>query len=288
MGSVVTILVRQSSDLWRLQDTLDRVRVFRHDLTTEEVLDVASDLRGTQTVFHLAAAGADQTYRDRAVVLKANVTMTMRILQLAETLKVDRFVFCGSSTEYGPGELLTENSPLEPTSEYGASKAAAWMLVQSFRRRYGLKAVCLRPFTVFGPMDSPHRLIPYVIQKSLDGQNIDLTGGEQIRDFVFVEDVVDAFVSAAEAPDVTGGTFNVCTGTATPVKEAVSTIIQLTKSTSDPLFGSLPYRDAEEFVSYGDPTIAKERLGWCAETSLGEGLREAIRWTRQSQATLRE
>lgn len=288
IGANITILVRQSSDLWRLQDTLDRVRVLQHDLTKEDVLDLASDLHGTQVVFHLAATGAEQTHRNQAVVLNGNVMMAMRMLQLAETLKVDRFVYCGSSTEYGPGKSLTEDSPIEPTSEYGVSKAAAWMLVQFFRRRHSLKAVCLRPFTVFGPMDSTHRLIPHVIQKSLNGENIDLTGGEQIRDFVFVEDVVDAFVSASGAPGVVGGTFNICTGRATSVKEVVTSIITLSESGSQPLFGSRPYRDDEEFVSYGDSANAKERMGWSAETSLMDGLRETIRWMRQRQAAVRE
>lgn len=284
IGCRVIVMIRPSSNLWRIEDILDQVEIVQCDLKHLRTEELASRLSDVQVVYHLAASGVDQSYQDISSVIQTNVLGTLRILQLAQILKVERFVYCGSCFECGCGTLLSEDLLPMPISEYGASKSAGWILVHTFFRRYSLPVVSLRPFTVYGPLEAPHRLIPYTIIKALDGSNIQLTGGEQARDFIFVEDVVKAFLSAAVTPAAVGGTFNVCTGLATSVREVVSTIVRLTRSTAKPLFGALPYRDTGIWVLSGDPAKAKDKLGWSARTSLRDGLYATIQWFQEHRS----
>ena len=284
MGSRVIVMIRPSSNPWRIRDILDQVEVLQGDLTHLETAELESSLSDVHIVYHLAAAGVDQSHQDIASIVQTNVMGTLRLLQLARLLKVERFIYCGSCFEYGPGTLLAEDLLPRPASEYGASKSAAWMLVHTFSRRYGLPVVSLRPFTVYGPFEAGHRLIPHTVIKALEGSNIELTGGEQTRDFIFVEDIIEAFLAATVVPEAVGDTFNVCTGLATSVKEVVSMIVELTGNRAHPLFGARTYRDAEIWMLSGDPSKTKEKLGWRAKTSLRNGLDNTIRWFREHRS----
>jgi len=284
VGSHVVALIRPASNLWRIQHILDRVEIVPCDLSHPETANLESSLSDVQVVYHLAAAGVDQSYQDAASIMQTNVMGTLRLLQLARTRKVERFVYCGSCSEYGPGTRLSEDSLPAPTSEYGASKSAAWMLARTFFQRYGLPVVSLRPFNAYGPLEAANKLIPHLIIKAIENSKMELTGGEQTRDFVFVDDVVGAFLAAAVIPDAVGGTFNVCTGLATSIKEVASAIVELTGSAVQPLFGAVPYRDTEIWTLSGDPGRARHSLGWSARTSLRNGLDKTMRWFREHRS----
>lgn len=284
IGCRVIAVIRPSSNLWRIQDILDQVEILRCDLNHLDSDELESNLSDVRVIYHLAAAGVDQSDQNIGLMLQTNVVGTLRLLKLAHILGVERFIYSGSCFEYGPGTMLSEALLPMPTSEYGVSKSAAWMLVHTFSRRHSLPAVSLRPFTVYGPLEGAHRLIPHTIIKALANLNIELTRGEQTRDFVWVEDAVEAFVSAAVVTEAIGGTFNVCTGLPTSVKEVVCTVIELTGSASVPLFGALPYRENEMWTLCGDPSKAKHNLDWSAKVSLREGLYNTIQWFREHRS----
>jgi nucleoside-diphosphate-sugar epimerase len=199
-----------------------------------------------------------------------------------------RFLYCGSCFEYGSGARWTEEARPAPTTEYGAAKVGGWALVNAFAQRTGIEVVSLRPFTMYGPMEPPGRLIPSVVRQALAGRPIDLTPGDQARDFVFVEDVADAFVAAATTDSAVGRTFNICTGTAVTVRDVVRRILVATGSSSEARFGALAYRSTELSILSGDPTCAEEVLDWRARVSLDEGLARTIAWFRSVGAELPE
>lgn len=276
-GAVVTAVVRPESHLWRLEGLADDVIVVRADIAGLS----ANQLPGPIDVFvHLAAAGVDPARGTERELLATNVQGTLRALETARELGASRFVCCGSCFEYGEGRGWSEEALPTPRAVYGATKAAAWLLAHALGRRFGLDVVSLRPFTVYGPLEAPHRLIPFSILRALDGEPLELTGGLQTRDFVYVDDVVEAFVCALVSPAAAGGTFNVCTGVEHSVQEVVSMVVDLTGCASRPVFGAKPYRDAEIWTLSGDPRRAREVLGWTARTTLREGLERTIAWFR--------
>lgn len=275
------MFVRPASDLWRVRDVADRVETVTADLATLQANPPTSTLSGVDSVFHLAAVGVDQAPRTTDVLIEHNILGTAHLLKLAEALRVRRVVYCGSCFEYGPGLLRSEDLVPVPQSVYGASKAAGWLLAQAISRRTGVPVVGLRPFTAYGPYEAPQRLIPYAIARALQAHDLELTAGDQSRDFVYVKDVVEAFLAAAVVPKVDGGLFNVCTGVATTVKDVAAMIVDQTGSRSRLRLGVRPHRVDEIGALSGDPGRARAELSWEARTSLRDGLRQTIQWFRE-------
>jgi UDP-glucose 4-epimerase len=239
------------------------------------------------TIIHLAAVGVVADVAGVRELVTTNVDGMLAVLLAAQRLGA-RLINCGSCFEYGSGSHWTEDALPGPTTEYGAAKAACWLIAQAFARRTGLELVSLRPFTMYGPLEPPGRLVPSVVRQALAGHSIDLTPGDQARDFVYVEDVADAFIAAATTDAAVGGTFNVCTGTAVTVRDIVQRVLAATGSASTARFGALSYRTTELPMLSGDTSRAAQILGWRARTSLDEGLDRTIAWFRAVGAGLPE
>jgi nucleoside-diphosphate-sugar epimerase len=279
-GGDVIAAVRAGSSTWRLEDVLAHVEVVELDLSAPFADRLQRELRGVEVIQHLAASGVDPRGDSGEDVVAANVIGTLRLLELAAGVGVRRLVYCGSCFEYGSGSSLAESAVPQPQSDYAASKSAAWLLAHSYSRRNGLPVVSLRPFTVYGPHESSYRLVPSTIMGALDGTSIELTQGEQTRDFVYVDDAVGAFVAAAAAEAPAGGTFNVCTGVETAVSDLARTVVEVAGG-GDLRLGARPYRDNELWQLSGDPRAAADELPWRAETPLREGLERTIDWFRE-------
>lgn len=275
-GADVTAVVRQDTDTWRLASLGPRIRIVRADVRELNERRLQSELGGTDIVYHLAASGVDQRQQDGRSLLDVNVGGTWAALTYAEQANVSRFVYCGSCFEYGQGSAAREEQPARPTTDYAVSKLAGWSLAQAFGRRTGLPVVGLRPFTAYGPLERDARLVPFVVSRALTGETIALTSGSQTRDFVYIADVVDAFLTASVASDVIGEIFNVCTGVETSVRSLVMLVLELTGSAAVPVFGSRPNRAHEIWSLSGSTARARDQLGWSAQVTLREGLSRTI------------
>jgi len=284
-GAQVSVFIRKSSDLWRIQDLIDQIQVYCVDLRDFSSDDFKDVLKEVQIIYHLGAAGVDQSQKDAVSIVETNVRGTLCLLQLARDLKVERFVYCGSCFEYGHGSSLREDTVPVPGNEYAASKLSAGILTNTFFHEYGLPTVYLRPFTVYGPFEGPQRLIPHVIRCILDGRDIELTGGKQTRDMVFIDDVVEAFLIAGVKPGIAGKMFNLATGQDIGVKEIVFTIMELMEAQVKPLFGKQSYREAEGWIVSGNPSYARDILEWHATTPLKEGLQKTIQWFKDNRTS---
>ena len=278
----VSVFIRPSSDLWRIQDIIDQLDVHHGDLNRFDPNELQSKLSGVRILYHLGAHGVNPSVRDIPTMMETNIQGTLRLLRLARDLKIDRFVYCGSCSEYGSGNSLSESDALKPIDEYGISKSSAWILVNMFYHKHGLPVVSLRPFTPYGPFELAYRLVPHTILSVLNKEDIKLTGGKQTRDFIFIEDVVGAFLMAGIKEEIIGDTFNVCSGKAVSIKEVVLTITQLMNSPVKPLFGAQPYRESELWTSSGNPSHAERKLSWTAKTSLEHGLTKTIAWFKKN------
>jgi UDP-glucose 4-epimerase len=146
-----------------------------------------------------------------------------------------------------------------------------------FHALFGVPAVVLRLFMVYGPGEHVHKLVPYVILSLLRGQAPRLMSGRREIDWVYVEDVVDALLAAAVTPGLEGRTLDVGSGHLITVREIVAELVRLVDSSIEPQFGAVADRPLEQ-IRTADITATMALLGWKPVTSLEEGLRRTIAW----------
>lgn len=238
-------------------------------------------LDGADVVAHLAfAAMPDLGAVDENV--QTNLPAFADLMHACRRHGLRRVVLTGSCFEYGAtGDLITdrglrEDDALRPTSIYAATKAAITLLAGPLAEKLELDAIVLRPFHVYGPNEPSFRLIPMLLDAARTGQEVATTDGKQVRDFIHRDDVAGAFAAAVTAPAAGPGArvFNVGTGVATPVADAVRMIAGMAGLPLDRVkLGSLPHREHEMFRLVADPERARRELGWSPQIRLEEGLR---------------
>jgi nucleoside-diphosphate-sugar epimerase len=240
-------------------------------------------------VFNLASYGVRQDDRDPQQMVEGNVGLLVHLLNAIADRPIIRFIHAGSCSEYGVnlsnGELISETHPLRPTSLYGAAKAASFLIGNVLASHLSIPFVTLRLFGVFGTREAPDRLIPYLIRRLTRNQPVDLTPGEQVRDFLFEDDAVEAFVCAATASRLNSGeVYNVCTGHPTRIHEIGEEVaLELGRSTDLLHWGARRYRADEPMWLVGDHRRFAKLTAWRPATSLPAGIRRMISSTPDDQ-----
>jgi UDP-glucose 4-epimerase len=243
-----------------------KTELIKGDLADAEAVRRA--MRGVEVVFHQGAdPSVPRSMADPAACYAANVQGTVNVLQEAREAGVRRVVFASSCAVYGdaPGLPKTERSPLAPMSPYATSKLAGEHLCQVFTTAFGMEAVALRYFNVFGPRQDPASayapVIPRFIKAILDGEPPVIYGdGEQTRDFVYVDDVVQANLLAAQSPDAPGKVFNIASGRSVSLNRLLGTLIDHIGLPCQPTY--LPARDGDVRHSAADVSAAAAALGF--------------------------
>ena len=261
----------------------------RFHFAAADLVDADLDplLDGAAVVYHLAGQpGVRPSWGnlfDRYV--RDNVIATQRLLEALKEVPIKRFVFAGSSSVYGDAERFpTKETALpRPVSPYGVTKLAAEHLTLLYTRNFGIPAVSVRYFTVYGPRQRPDMAFSRFMQAMTAGEDIEVFGdGEQTREFTYVSDAVDGTIKASTA-DVVGEIFNLGGGSRVTVNKVLSTLEEISR---------LSIRRQNLPAAPGDPrhtgasiNLARERLGWEPRVSLAEGLAKQWEWF---QATVPE
>ena len=283
-GARVSVFLRATSDQYSLSDVLDHLSTYEVDICDADAVRATVAQVSPEVVFHLAAVGMSEPFISPQVAMQVNVFGTLHLLEAARQAGVGRFVHSGTAYEYGDAtdDNAFAKEGLDPHDIFAASKVGAWAFVRMYARTYNLPAVTVRLFAVYGPGQSPKALVPSAVCAALEGRDFPMTPGEQIRDFVFVTDVVKGYLGAATAPGVEGASVDLGTGRAWSIREVVTRLFDLSGSQAKPLVGALPYRPGETMKLVADPRAARELLGWQATTSLEEGLSQTVEWYRQA------
>jgi UDP-glucuronate 4-epimerase len=238
--------------------------------------DLDGLLEGVDVVFHEAGQpGVRASWGDEfGVYVDANVAATQTLLEAAKRASgLKRLVYASSSSVYGDATrfpVLEADLP-QPVSPYGVTKLAAEHLCSLYASNFGVPTVSLRYFTVFGPRQRPDMAFTRFLTAVRDGRPITLYGsGEQIRDFTFVDDVVEANVLAATEPVPPGTVLNIAGGTNVTVNEVLSVIHSVTGRRVQ--VERHPTVDGDAWRTGGDASAARDLLGWKPKVSVEEGL----------------
>ncbi len=275
-GYEVSAFVRPGSDLWRLKTIADAIEFREVELSNADAVLNAVRACKPEWIFHLAVHGAYSWQNDREKIVATNVLGTQNLLESCAETGFDSFVNVGSSSEYGLVDHPPKESELpKPNSYYAFAKASATMFCQFLAEQEKLPVRTMRLYSAYGPWEDSRRLIPTLIAHAREGRLPPLVDPNIARDYVFVDDVVDALVLAAKEPFVQRGEiFNVGTGIQTTIREIVEVVRELFNIDEEPVWGSMPNRSWDTTSWVADNSKIVEVLGWSPRVDLPEGLKQ--------------
>jgi nucleoside-diphosphate-sugar epimerase len=270
--------------LANLADVMDAIEFINGDIRDLDTCRKA--LQGIRFVLHQAAIpSVPRSVKDPITSSAVNIQGTLSMLVAARDQGVERFVFASSSSVYGDTPTLpkTESMTPNPQSPYAVTKLAGEHLCRVFARAYGLTAIALRYFNVYGPRQDPTStyaaVIPRFISSCLMEKTATIFGdGTQSRDFTFVEDCVAANLLACEARLTGGEVCNIGTGSRSMVTELHAMIRRIVGKGAPPEFG--PSRTGDVKHSLADISLAQALLGYTPKHTLASGLERTIQWFR--------
>jgi UDP-glucose 4-epimerase len=287
LGHSVRVVDNFSTGFRRnLDHCLDRIELVEGDLA--ELAVCKACVQGVEYVLHQAAIPSVQrSVEDPLSSTRANVIATLNMLVAARDAQVKRFVFASSSSVYGDSKTLPklETMPENPLSPYALTKLAGEKYSVIFHRIYGLPAVSLRYFNVFGPRQDPHSpysaVISRFIEAALRGIRPIIYGdGEQSRDFTHVDNVVEANLLACLADDVGGMVFNVGTGQRHTLNDLLRSLSAIVGHQLEPEHANARVGDVRH--SQAGIEKAQRFLGFEPRVSFQEGLERTVDWFRKS------
>lgn len=265
-----------------------KYQLFEVDIRDRDALRKAAERARPEVIIHLAArAGVRPSIEQPALYESVNVGGTVNLLEIARELKVQRFVFGSSSSVYGVTNSVPfceEDLNIRPISPYAATKLAAELMCYTYSHLYGLAAICLRFFTVYGPRQRPDLAIHKFTALIESGKPIPVYGdGSMGRDYTYVDDIVSGVIASLEyAPDSKQPfeIFNL--GNSHPVR-LTELIAQLETATGKKaLQERLPEQPGDVPITWANIDKAKRLLGYAPKTAMEQGLRNFVAWYRSS------
>ncbi len=289
----VTVFVRSSVlttghdiKLRNLNHVKDKIRIISGDIAGYDIIEIIRKEK-PEIIFHLAAeAYVNKSFNQPREVIDANVIGTLNVLhgclneEMMPASFINRIVTTSSSEIYGTYNApINEDFVMNPSSPYGASKAAADRLAYSYYNTYGLPIAIIRPFNTYGPRhtyDAP----PKFISLALNNKDITIYGsGEQSRDLMYVDDTVDGFLIMGMDEKAIGEAVNFGTGKDIKIVDLAKMIIEVSGSKSKIVH--LPSRMSEVMRLCCDNNKARRLFGWEPKISIYDGLMKNVDWARK-------
>jgi UDP-glucose 4-epimerase len=214
-------------------------------------------------------------------VIETHFIGVMNLVDILDKEVLESFINIGSSDEYGniaaPQSEAQRESPISP---YSLSKVAATHFLQMLFRTENFPATTLRLYLTYGPGQDAKRFLPQIISGCLEGKKFSTSKGEQLRDFCFIQDTVEAIFIALTKAEAKGEIINIASGQAITIKKMIETIKGLIGK-GEPQYGEIEYRPGENMSLYANIMKAEELLNWKPKINLEEGLRSTIDWVER-------
>jgi UDP-glucose 4-epimerase len=254
------------------------------------VADIRDDNRmrdlvqGVEIVFHLACLGVRHSIHSPAENHEVNATATLKLLSMAKTAGVERFVYVSTSEVYGTAcwTPMTEEHPTFPMTVYGASKLAGEGYTRAFHRTYGYPTVVVRPFNAYGPRchheGDSGEVIPKFMLRCLAGQPMVIFGdGTQTRDFTYVSDTAQGILLAGLANDTVGETINIGSGREIAINKLANEVVTVLGRSEAVVIHDEP-RPGDVLRLFADTSKSRRLLGFAPQVKLGQGLAKLNDW----------
>ena len=277
---------RENIEVLTRQFGRDQLEIMEGDV--RDASRVKAAVSGIEIIFHEAAfVSVAQSMEEPQECFDVNITGTSLLFDAARRAGVRRAVVASSAAVYGDSEVLpsVEEAELQQKSPYAVSKRVNEMYADLFTKEFDFEVVALRYFNVYGPRQRPDSMyaaaVPIFARRLLDGKPITVYGdGGQTRDLINVRDVVRANLFASKHSDAAGKIFNVCTGIETRLLDLLDVLYEMFPNAPKHEFA--PPRAGDLYRSIGSPQKALDVMGFNAQISLEDGLKEVVEWMRNN------
>lgn len=267
-------------DAWRLTGVPEKNRLVVDLLVDSDLDALFTDIK-PRTVLNCVSYGGYSFETDAKLIYQTNFNLTTKILHRLAPMNIACYVHSGSSSEYGDNCAgPRETDSLAPNSDYAVSKVACANLLHYFGKKKGVPCANLRLYSIYGPLEDSSRLIPTVIRFGCQGHYPDFVEPHISRDFVYIDDTVEAFIDTALnlKEEHYGDSFNIGTGVKTTIAQIAEMSGEIFAIAEPPRFASMPDRSWDISEWYANPDKSIACLGWQAKTSLHDGLRKTRAW----------
>ena len=276
-------IVRNETNRWRLKKLdISEEKILIADILDKDALKIIFNKHLPKTIFNLSAYGSSSFQKDYNLIYKINLIGTANLIESSPEKSI--FINAGSSSEYGfNSSNSSENQNLKPNSHYSVSKIASSYLARFYANSSNKLILNLRLYSIYGQFEDPNRLIPQLVENARKKTLPQLVSKNISRDFVFIDDCIDAFIQAALLLNtkISGNSYNVCSGKMTTIEDIVTIISNLYSISEKPKWGSMNNRSWDLENWYGDPSNSLNDLGWSAKNSIEDGIKKCFKWQEQ-------
>lgn len=288
-GHEVHALLRGEHSSWRIESIRQHLHLHIVDLKdSDHLAHTVRDIR-PDWIFHLAAYGAYPSQTNQVAMIETNIVGTTNLVNACLATGFEAFVNSGSSSEYGfKDHAPSETEALEPNSHYAVTKAAATLFCRLTAQARAVHLPTLRLYSVYGPYEEPSRLIPALITSGLQGRLPPLVNPDTARDYVYVDEMSDAYILAASRHVAEpGAVYNAGTGIQTSLRQVVEIARRVIGIHAEPSWGSMPNRKWDTDVWVADNDKIRRELGWRPRFTIEEGFRKTVEWFHQHPQLLK-
>ena len=285
LGHDVHLIVRPESNFWRIKPVEKKVKLHFIDLFNQQEVEKLIIKLKPQIILHFADYGAYQSkQQDIKLTIDTNLLGTINLVNAISKIKFDCLIYTGSSSEYGiKNKSMEETDILNPDNLYGITKAAGTMYCQYMSKKLSLPIVIMRPFAVYGYFEDKDRLIPTIIKACLTKTELNLTNPNFVRDFIFIEDLIDAYLAAIKKiQKIQGEIFNLGTGKQTEIAQVAKLVKEITQSKVKPEYNQIKSVQIEPKTWVADISKIKKLLSWQPKYNLRKGLEKNIEWFKKN------
>ena len=259
------------------KEKIDGVTYLTADIIDKQSLFVNLDGKVFDYVINSSGYINHSNYsNDGSKIFDAHFYGVKNLIDCLDKDKIKRFVQFGSSDEYGSNPApQNENQKESPIAMYSCAKVASTYFLQTLYKTENFPSVILRPFLVYGPNQGKDRFIPQIITGCINDEKFSTSEGMQLRDFLFIDDFIDAVFITLINKNVLGEIINISSGIPVSIKKVINIIVDTLKS-GQPQFGKIKYRDGENMKLYADISKVKTLLNWKPRVDLETGIRKTI------------
>ena len=281
-GIKVNIIIKRSSNTWRLNDIIKKTNVHYADVSDINKIKKIIKKIKPKTIYHLATHGGYSDQNDLEKIKKSILDATYNLINECKKYKFNIFINTGSSSEYGfKNKAMKESDILVPNSYYSVFKSSSSLYCQYESLKSNIQIVTIRPFHVYGPYERSNRLIPSLIRNMLNDKKVKLVSPKVSRDMIYISDVVNFYIMLANKKNLKGEIFNLGSGKKTTIKEIYNFLKKITNYKVKNYWGSMKNRYWDQSIWYSNNSYVKTKLNWKPKVGLEKGLLNTVNWYKK-------